>query len=51
LQHIIEGVEPFAGFGGVEVGRVLGGNVSHGLRFLSKLSANSDLGCRPNHQL
>ena len=48
LQHIINRIEPFAGFSGVEVGRVLGGDVSHGLRFLSKLSANSDLSCRPN---
>ncbi len=32
LQDIINGIEPFACFGGVEVGRVLGGNVSHGLR-------------------
>ena len=29
LQDIIKGIEPFAGFRRVEIGRVFGGNVSH----------------------
>ena len=53
LQHIIERLEPFAGFDGIELRRIFRGNVSHGPRFLSppaisaELSADRLAGCRP----
>src|SRR5205814_2020142 len=34
LQHIIKGVEPLAGFNGIEIRRIFGSYMSHGSSFL-----------------
>ena len=44
LQHIIEGIEPFAGFDGIELcGIFRSGNLSHGNGFLSASMARGEV--------
>ena len=47
LKHIIERVEPLASLDGIEFGRVLGGDMSHGPQVPFGLSADRTRGCRP----
>ena len=45
LQHIIEGLEPFVRFNGIELRRIFRSNVSHGPKFLSSDSERVALSC------
>ena len=50
LEHIIKGIEPFAGFDGIEIRRVFGSYISHGSSFLFPVLANRDPGRRTSRQ-